>query len=50
MTVTHLGEQWLDAWMDLNPLVCWTAHPEPWLLEQQLLATYTVPLNIVSVR
>lgn len=46
MAFTHLGEQWLDAWMDRNALVCWTEHSEPWLLEHELLATYNLPLNI----
>ena len=50
MTFTHQGEQWLDAWLDENALVCWTEHPEPWLLEHELLATYSLPLNIQDNR
>jgi len=50
MTFTHLGEQWLDAWLERNAFVCWTEHPEPWLLEHELLATYSLPLNIQDNR
>lgn len=46
MTFTHLGEQWLDAWMDQNALVCWLEHPEPWLLEHDLMLEHSFPLNI----
>jgi len=46
MTFTHLGEQWLDTWMDENAWVCWVEHQEPWLLEHELLARHSFPLNI----
>ena len=46
MTFTHLGEQWLDKWMDRNASVCWVKHPEPWRLEDELLNTLSLPLNI----
>jgi hypothetical protein len=46
MTFTHLGEQWLDDWMDANAFVCWVKHPEPWALEAELLQTLSLPLNI----
>lgn len=29
MTFTHLGEQWLDRWMEQNAFVCWVTHPAP---------------------
>ncbi len=50
MTFTHLGEQWLDAWMADNAFVCWVEHPEPWLLEQELLLGHSMPLNIQDNR
>lgn len=50
MTFTHLGEQWLDAWMTENAYVCWVEHPEPWLLEHELLLGHSLPLNIQDNR
>ena len=50
MTFTHLGERWLDDWMERNALVCWTEHPEPWLMEHELLAAHSLPLNIQDNR
>lgn len=50
MTFTHQGEQWLDAWLNENALICWTEHPEPWRLEHALLAAYSLPLNIQDNR
>lgn len=50
MTFTHLGEQWLDGWMADNARVCWVEHPEPWLLERQLLEKLSLPLNIQDNR
>ncbi len=46
MTFTHLGEQWLDAWMEHNAYVCWVEHDAPWVLEEELLGTLSLPLNI----
>jgi hypothetical protein len=46
MTFTHLGEQWLDDWMENNAFVCWVQHPAPWELEEELLGTLSLPLNI----
>ncbi len=46
MTFTHLGEQWLDDWMQDNAFVCWVEHPEPWKLEEELIGTLSLPLNI----
>ena len=46
MTFTHIGEQWLDEWMEKNAFVCWVKHPEPWELEKDLLKTISCPLNI----
>lgn len=46
MTFTHLGEQWLDDWMERNAYVCWVKHVSPWELEDELIATLSLPLNI----
>ena len=46
MTLTHLGEQWLDAWMKENAFVCWIEHPKPWTVEAELLQKLSLPLNI----
>ncbi len=46
MTFTHLGEQWLDDWMEENAFVVWVEHPAPWELEEELLSTLSLPLNI----
>ena len=46
MTFTHLGEQWLDRWMEENAFVSWTEHATPWKLEDELLQTLSLPLNI----
>ena len=46
MTFTHLGEQWLDNWMEENTFVCWLKHPAPWELEEELIGTLSLPLNI----
>ena len=46
MTFTHLGEQWLDNWMEENAFVCWVKHPAPWEQEEELLGLLSLPLNI----
>lgn len=46
MTLTHLGEQWLDGWMADNAKVCWVEHPQPWVLEDELLKSLSLPLNL----
>ncbi len=48
MTFTHLGEQWLDAWMATNALVTWYEHPAPWRIEAALLARLWCPLNVAD--
>lgn len=49
-TFTHLGEQWLDDWLERNAFVYWTENPEPWLLEHQPLASHCLPLCIQDNR
>ena len=46
MTFTNAGERWLDGWMRDNALVTWIEHGEPWLLEDELLRTTSLPLNL----
>ena len=46
MTFTNEGERWLDSWMQENAFVAWIEHEEPWLLEDQLLHSVSLPLNI----
>jgi len=46
MTLTHLGEQNLDEWMEKNAFVCWAEHTSPWELERELLDNLSCPLNI----
>lgn len=40
------GEAALTRWMSDNALVSWVVHPEPWVLEESLIANLDVPLNI----
>jgi hypothetical protein len=46
MTLTHLGEQWMDEWMEATAFVCWVQHSAPWELEEELLSVLSLPLNI----
>lgn len=45
-TFTHAGEQWLDHWMEQNAKVYWVADEEPWVLEEALIRSIPLPLNI----
>jgi hypothetical protein len=40
------GETVLTQWMAENALVSWLIRPEPWLVEDELIATLDLPLNI----
>jgi len=40
------GEQHLSDWMAHHALVAWVVNPEPWLLEERLIADLDVPLNL----
>jgi hypothetical protein len=40
------GEAALSGWMTGNALVSWVVCPEPWVLEEELIATLDVPLNL----
>ena len=46
MTLTHSGEDWLNEWMEANAFVCWITHERPWEIEEDLIASTSVPLNI----
>ena len=46
MTLTHIGEQWLDTWMEENALVCWMEHPAPDAMEKGILQALSLPLNL----
>ena len=46
MTFTHLGECWLDEWMEENAFVCWVEHPTPWEVEGQIISELSLPLNL----
>ena len=46
MTFTHLGEQWLDQWMDENTRISWVLDPEPWVIEENTLKSVSLPLNL----
>jgi hypothetical protein len=45
-TFTNPGEIKLDTWMEKNALVCWVEHPRPWELEEELLGSLSLPLNL----
>lgn len=36
----------LSGWMEENAFVCWLPVSEPWVLEQSLLASVSLPLNL----
>ena len=40
------GEKTLSEWMSANAFVCWVKVREPWLLEEELISRYDVPLNL----
>jgi hypothetical protein len=46
MTLTHLGEQWLDRWLDENALLFWRTVEQPWLLEDEIIRNVSCPLNL----
>jgi hypothetical protein len=45
-TFTNEGEQVLDAWMALNARVTWVVVEKPWQVENTLLASLPLPLNL----
>ena len=39
-------EAQLDRWMSENAFVCWRACEQPWLVEQRLISSLDLPLNL----
>lgn len=46
MTFTTYGEDALSEWMSQNAFVAWVTHDEPWVLEDELINSVSLPLNI----
>lgn len=46
ITFTHLCEQWLDHWMEENTRISWILDPEPWVLEENMFKSVSLPLNL----
>ena len=46
MTFTTSGETKISDWMEKNAFVVWIEHPTPWLLEDELIQTKSLPLNL----
>ena len=46
ITLTHAGEQALDAWMDQHLRVSWTVCAAPWEVEGGILRLASFPLNL----
>ncbi len=40
------GEERLSEWMQENATVCWMIDPEPWIVEEESIATWYLPLNL----
>ena len=40
------GEQILNAWLDQNACVAWIACDEPWRVEEELIRSVSLPLNL----
>jgi hypothetical protein len=46
LSFTREGEQWLNGWMQKSARVCWVEHSDPWELEDKILDTLSLPLNL----
>jgi GIY-YIG catalytic domain len=46
MTFTKPGEEILSAWMEQNAFVYWQEHPKPWEIEEQIIGSFSLPLNL----
>lgn len=40
------GEQTLSEWLNHNAFVTWIVHPQPWLPEEELIRSLSLPLNL----
>ena len=45
-TTFGAGEARLSNWMEQNAFVVWTLYTEPWLLEEKLIQSLSLPLNL----
>ena len=47
-TFSREGEEVLSTWMEKNAFVAWCENPEPWRIEESILAEFgeSLPLNI----
>ncbi|HEX8983268.1 MAG TPA: hypothetical protein VF792_10890 [Ktedonobacterales bacterium] len=45
-TFTKEGEARLDAWLERNAYVAWMIDAEPWLVEEELIRSVSLPLNL----
>lgn len=46
----HEGEWILNDWMSEHVFVSWVTHSEPWVLEDELIEKYDLPLNLMGNR
>jgi hypothetical protein len=46
MTFTAKGERAIPKWVAKNAKVCWMEHPAPWKVEERLIQTLSLPLNV----
>ncbi|MFD1830569.1 GIY-YIG nuclease family protein [Streptomyces desertarenae] len=46
MTFGEAGEAELTRWMAEHACVCWVEHPEPWMVESDLITRLDLPLNL----
>lgn len=44
----HEGERAISDWMGEHAFVSWLAHTRPWQLEDDLIASYDLPLNLMG--
>lgn len=43
---THSGEAQLRTWLSANARVCWVKHSKPWQVEEAMLTSCSLPLNL----
>jgi hypothetical protein len=46
LTFTPDGERRLSEWMQDNAFVTWAVDREPWIIEEELIAQLSLPLNL----
>ena len=40
------GEMKLSEWLEENAFVAWCPHPAPWVVEEHMISTLSLPLNL----